>query len=79
VAGTHLELIIQTDEHGHLGTIRTALKGLGVEIRGIDMTGQGGALTYSIQANLPRGVDPGSIAASLEDDQHIPYVDWNQA
>jgi len=79
VAGTHLELVIQTDEHGHLGTIRTALKRLGVEIRGIDMTGQGGALTYSIQANLPRGVDPATIAASLEDDQHILYVDWNQA
>jgi putative Mg2+ transporter-C (MgtC) family protein len=79
IAGVHVELLIQTDEHGHLGTVRTALRNRGVDIKGVEVTGQdGGGRSYAILAIVPKGIDPSDVAASLEDDQHILHVDWNR-
>jgi putative Mg2+ transporter-C (MgtC) family protein len=79
LVGAHVELLVQTDQHGHLGAIRTALRALGVQTHAIEISSQdAGGRTYAIVAALPRGVDPTEIATRLEDDEHILHVDWNR-
>jgi putative Mg2+ transporter-C (MgtC) family protein len=79
VAASHCELQIETDAHGHLGTIRSALRARGVVLRGVEVNNRGEAgRTYSVLAELPRGVDPQDIANDLEDESHILHVDWDR-
>ena len=61
----------------HLGTVRVSLRSRGVTIRGVDVTDRDDAgHSYQVLVQLPKGLDPGVLAADLETEPHILHVGW---
>jgi putative Mg2+ transporter-C (MgtC) family protein len=79
VAGSHVELLVQTDADGHLGLVRSALAERGVALSSVEVTGQDGeGRSYSVLARLPRGLDPANLVADMQEEPHIVHIDWNR-
>lgn len=77
-APLHVEFVIEADRGARLGAVTGELRQLGAKIGTVRVDDEVETRSFTLMAQLPKGLRPDEVANRLTETQHIRAVDWSR-